>query len=96
MQEKLDTIVCRWGGEEFVAWYPNGIASVQNIEGLRQFIESSDIQLSESETIHLTVSIGAVEGGENEDLENLINRADECLYKAKQTGRNKVVWENQE
>ena len=96
MQEKLDTIVCRWGGEEFVAWYPSGIESVQNIEGLRQFIESSDIQLSESETIHLTVSIGAVEGGENEDLENLINRADECLYKAKQTGRNKVVWENQE
>lgn len=25
-------------------------------------------------------------------LESLINRADECMYKAKQTGRNKVVW----
>jgi PleD family two-component response regulator len=41
----------------------------------------------------VTVSIGATEYCPPEDSENFIARADGALYKAKQTGRNKVVSE---
>lgn len=88
----LGTTTCRWGGEEFVAWYPEGIPDRATVEELRQAIEDTEIGLPDGRNIKVTISIGAVEGNENAKLETLINRADECLYKAKQTGRNKIVW----
>ncbi len=80
--------LARWGGEEFVILLPNtGIEQALSIaENLRQEIE--DIIYSRLERV--TSSFGVVElmSGENED--HLMKRADDALYKAKDSGRNCV------
>ncbi len=41
--------------------------------------------------ILVTFSAGVALRGEGEDAEDLIGRADKAMYKAKQTGKNRVV-----
>ena len=62
-------------------------------ERLNTNIEKMDIKTDDG-LIRVTVSMGAVTDNGDVVLEKLINRADDCLYRAKQTGRNKVVWES--
>ena len=94
MKEYFDTYVFRWGGEEFVAWYPNGIPSKDIVDDFRQKIENSIIETEDGEKINITISIGAMFFEQNSDLEKMIDATDEYLYEAKNTGRNKVVWGN--
>ena len=84
-----DTEVCRWGGEEFVVWFPDS-GEMCDPDSIRKGVEALDIQLpGGSETIHVTVSIGAAQG--TNDFDALIQSADACLYQAKKNGRNQVV-----
>ena len=39
----------------------------------------------------VTISVGIAEYGKMATLEDLIESADKCLYKAKQQGRNRVI-----
>ena len=59
---------------------------------LRVYIEGMAIPLDDTKSINLTVSIGVCTTLAN-SLEEMINRSDEGLYKAKQNGRNQVVLE---
>ena len=93
MENALNTPVCRWGGEEFVAWFPEGLKDRERVEALRKDIEKMNIKTDDG-LIRVTVSMGAVTDNGDVVLEKLINRADDCLYRAKHTGRNKVVWES--
>ncbi len=52
------------------------------VEGIRQ-----DIPV----TISIGVSYGVIKDDIEKDVEDIIKSADECLYRAKNTGRNKVV-----
>lgn len=92
MREEFDTYTFRWGGEEFVVWYPEGIPSDDMAEKFRKVIEDSVIETDDGKKIKITISIGAITTSSDEGLEKLIDRTDEYLYRAKQTGRNKVVW----
>ena len=92
MESSLNTTICRWGGEEFLAWYPEGLQDRDSLEKLRKEIEGSDITTPDG-IIKVTVSMGAATDKGDLLLEKVINRADDCLYDAKRTGRNKVVWE---
>jgi len=86
-------IVARFGGEEFCV-LSTGIAdrSVSNkFERLRRAVERSQVEF-EGETIRFTLSIG-VAVAPAPDLDALINRADEFLYQAKESGRNRVLIE---
>ena len=80
---------CRAGGEEFLLILPEtGIDSASMIaERIRQAIATCDI----SGVGHITASIG-VATCENVSTtsEVVLKRADECLYRAKQGGRNRV------
>jgi len=83
-------IVARMGGEEFCIVAVNNDAPVVTMDRIRQAIEKMPIPLNEKEAIHLTISIG-ISTTLCDTLDEMINHADEALYKAKQNGRNQVV-----
>jgi two-component system cell cycle response regulator len=88
-------LACRYGGEEFVVAMPDtDIAFATNIaERLRQSIETTPVKISRAPgqlTITISIGIARCEGA-SDTAENLLHRADQALYRAKRTGRNKVV-----
>ena len=86
-------IVCRYGGEEFVAILPDTDTQIAMdvAQRLRQNIEASILPIKGAE-LRYTISIGLTGLRESDTLINqLINRADEALYQAKKSGRNQVV-----
>ena len=56
-------------------------------ERLRRTIASNDF----TKVDNLTSSLGVATYKENDDIESLIKRVDDCLYQAKDEGRNKVI-----
>ncbi len=89
-------LFARWGGEEFVAALPGADAAlVRTIaDRLRERFERQDFEHAwRVEAIPFTVSIGVVTrepGDHRSDVEALMKRADLALYRAKQSGRNRV------
>jgi diguanylate cyclase (GGDEF)-like protein len=84
----------RIGGEEFAIVLPDTdlTAATMVSERLRVAIENQ-IETS-SGTLRVTISLGTVQLRQNERLlQELIGRADVCLYAAKRSGRNRVVTE---
>src|SRR5262249_35600571 len=85
--------VGRLGGEEFAVLLPNtGLANaVEGSEKLRQAIERTPIDVG-GESITVTVSLGvAALDQATRDFDALLKNADNALYLAKQTGRNRTV-----
>ncbi|MFA5858313.1 MAG: sensor domain-containing diguanylate cyclase [Elusimicrobiota bacterium] len=86
-------ILGRYGGEEFVVLFPreNTVGIKDIAEHIRDVIEKDKFLLKGKESF-VTVSAGtAVFPGEATTGQQLVRVADERLYKAKQTGRNRVV-----
>jgi diguanylate cyclase (GGDEF)-like protein len=87
-------IVARYGGEEFGMLLPGqGIESARQLaERLRQAIEELDIPHHTSDSRRVTASFGVAsvlpEGSDSP--EQLVERADKALYRAKAAGRNSV------
>jgi diguanylate cyclase (GGDEF)-like protein/PAS domain S-box-containing protein len=79
----------RWGGEEFIVLAPHTPlgAAAQLAERIRLAI--ADTTFPDVDTV--TVSLGVVAYCPGETLEQLEERADHFLYRAKQSGRNRVV-----
>lgn len=88
-------LACRFGGEEFVVVMPDTDLTFAYAvaERLRKQVESTSIAISRSPgTLNITVSIGiAALGGADDTADALLHRADQALYQAKRTGRNRVV-----
>ena len=88
-------LACRYGGEEFVVAMPDtDLAFATNIaERLRHSIETTPVKISRAPgNLNITISIGIAKAeGESDTAEQLLHRADQALYRAKRTGRNKVV-----
>ncbi len=85
-------VIGRWGGEEFVVLLPKTGAeqALEVAERLRQAIASTEVPL-ENKVIHFTTSIGvATLKEEDANIDLLLRRADQALYEAKNSGRNKV------
>lgn len=83
--------VARVGGEEFVVCspYTNRLAAIVLAERLRKAVESLEIQY-EGNTIPVTISIGiSLQPQDGDSLETLLGAADERLYTAKNSGRNR-------
>lgn len=81
--------VFRWGGEEFVILLPltNLQGALYVAESLREAVQ----KLSQRNLPQLTVSIGVAQHQADEDSDSLFKRMDEALYRAKTSGRNKVL-----
>jgi diguanylate cyclase (GGDEF)-like protein len=91
-RRKVD-LLARYGGEEFLLLLPEidldqGCAVA---EKLRSEIEASQFQLDDGATVNITASFGVVAFAHDDTLKNLIARADQALYKAKNGGRNVVM-----
>ncbi len=92
-------IAGRYGGEEFVILLPfTKIEEAKMVaERLRKSIEEKIIDISKvnidagKKEIQVTISLGVYQLKTEDKPEDLIKNADKALYKAKQTGRNKVV-----
>ena len=86
-------IVGRFGGEEFMALLGETDSKGGFIfaEKVRKHVQKARF-MYKGERIAVTVSCGVSERKLNTSLKSTINEADENLYKAKETGRNKVVY----
>lgn len=83
-------IVARFGGEEFTVLLPTtDVENAQKMaERLREHMEKTEM----AEGLYITASFGvALYKADDDHYEQVLNRADAALYKAKETGRNKVV-----
>lgn len=87
----VDT-VCRNGGEEFSVILPDcsNDKAIEIAERIRSAVEEHDFFISKTDKINITVSIGVANFPETNDIDEMINKADACLYKAKRSGRNQV------
>lgn len=87
-------ILMRYGGEEFLVILP--AASKENsrdvAERMRRKVEETSVADGD-QVIRVTISIGITSYPEQdvEDEQDLVKRADEALYVAKESGRNKVI-----
>ncbi len=84
--------VCRWGGEEFAILLPStSLNNANNVaEKIRQKVEELSHQVK-GNSINYTISLGVSESLATDDsIDQIINRADTALYKAKDNGRNCV------
>jgi len=84
-------VVSRCGGEEFCVILTNvdHQRALLIFGKIRKVIEKSEIQ-ADAKTIKMTISIGVCTSLQN-SLESMIKKADEMLYEAKESGRNRVV-----
>jgi len=81
-------IAVRYGGEEFLVVLPHTDLRRAAVvaERIRKAIEETKI-----DKVQVTVSIGVADNSLVENFKDLIQKADSALYKAKRTGKNKVV-----
>ena len=86
--------VYRWGGEEFVMVLRDTDleGAVKKAEEIRVKLMESDIS-ADGNTLRCTLSFGCALFDPAKSIEDNISAADEKLYTAKETGRNKVCWE---
>ncbi len=91
----VDT-VARYGGEEFVAILPDADARKALIiaERIRQSIEAAALPGANGRVVTVSAGAVAVRGAPGSPLsaEELVATADKALYKAKKTGRNRVIF----
>ena len=96
---RAEDIPSRYGGEEFVFLLPHTKLEEAEIvaQRLRKAVENKKINIEEYKIqgikeISVTISIGVSCFDKNDKEANeLYQKADEALYQAKETGRNKVV-----
>jgi len=83
----IDTFA-RWGGEEFVCILPNTILKDAIIlaEYLRKIVENYTFK----DNLKVTCSFGVATFTQDDTKESIIKRVDNALYRAKDSGRNRV------
>jgi len=83
-----EDIAARWGGEEFAIYLPN-----IDLEGAVEIANNIRKKVNEHTDPKVSVSCGVSmwENGTDDTIENLFIRTDEALYKAKESGKNKVI-----
>lgn len=82
--------VARWGGEEFTVLMPfTGLVTAASVgEKIRERVAQHPFKNG----LKLTVSIGVAEWQlHDEAVDSVVSRADDALYQAKETGRNRIV-----
>jgi diguanylate cyclase len=87
---------CRYGGEEFALILPETdlSAAITVAETLRESVEHCSFQYGDN-NVPITISCGLAEFKGKDNLDTIFKRADKALYKAKDSGRNRCISEDQ-
>ncbi len=92
---RITDLLARFGGEEFVVLLPDTeINETKAVaERICSVIAEKPFNFLSSHEKSQTISIGVTEMScsDYDDVNQLIERADQCLYEAKNSGRNKVI-----
>ena len=88
-------IIGRYGGEEFIAvlYYEYEDELINYIKRVKSLITKNRFKYKEHK-IAITFSAGLTIRKDNESYEMAVNLADTLLYKAKNSGRNKIICQN--
>ncbi len=87
--------VGRYGGEEFIIILPETAKhdACKLAERVRKAVETNAFVLVNDLPVHRTVSVGVATYPEDAlNAQELVQRADDALYEAKRTGKNRVIW----
>jgi diguanylate cyclase (GGDEF)-like protein len=86
-------IVGRWGGEEFILISRHRSLAKASLafDRFRQLIAEASIALDGNQHIRISCSGGVTLLHDQEDISAALGRADQALYQAKKTGKNKIV-----
>jgi diguanylate cyclase (GGDEF)-like protein len=90
---RAEDVPCRYGGEEFIVILletalPNAHARAERWRAMFEQLHTR----WDHHAIHTTISIGlAISPAHADNAQQLIARADQALYRAKQAGRNRVI-----
>ena len=91
---RKEDLLVRYGGEEFCMLLPNVAIDRAAVmaERIREAVEVARFSFN-GRTLSVTISIGVttLSTDGKEDVDVLVSRADEALYAAKKSGRNRVV-----
>lgn len=87
---RRDDWVCRWGGEEFLLVIRGPADHAEVLERLRDGLQQLECAI-DGRVFRLTVSVGFTRLLQGQDPADAIRRADEALYEAKRSGRNRIV-----
>jgi diguanylate cyclase (GGDEF)-like protein/PAS domain S-box-containing protein len=87
-------VMARWGGDEFIIMMPNTSRdeAAACVERIRQVVQQADMPLLPRA---LTASFGISQHGPGEALESQFRRTDQALYRAKHSGKNCTVHDEQ-
>ena len=84
---------CRWGGEEFLFFFPN-----MNGDQAHAMVSDLWININHQNFVwkdvdeKITMTLGLEENDFRSDLDDLIKRVDEKLYLGKESGRNRIIY----
>lgn len=86
-------MIYRYGGEEFLLCLPNADPDTARtvLERLREALCERPIPLEAGTELPITASFGFARAGRDIPLKQVIEQADQALYRAKTAGRNRVV-----
>jgi len=91
-QLRKSDILCRWGGEEFLAVL-RGCSltdACRLADKIRTAIEQTTVR-HDADHIQVTVSLGVAEGKTGMDMDTLFSSVDKAVYSAKENGRNRFA-----
>lgn len=89
-------IVARYGGEEFVILLPQTTESVaySRAEEIRRTVEGTELCKSQHIPITASGGVAIYNPSTMHSVEDFIGTADSYLYEAKESGRNRIIWQH--
>jgi len=92
-QTRASDVVARYGGEEFVVVLTHADINIGLVaaEKLRRSVEVYAFPGVDGKCITVSIGVSQFDPESDSEMDAIIKRADDALYTAKQTGRNKVI-----